>query len=141
MHRAFTSYLLGTALLSLVILGCGGGSSGNGNCDVNRIFTQYNCSAAGCHDAAKTGGNFDMMSPGLESRLVGVLPPGGGTTMSKCATINRPYLDPGSNPATGLFLDKLKSPAPCGDVMPMIGARLTAADLACVQTWANELTM
>jgi hypothetical protein len=75
-------------------------------------------------------------------RMVGKVAPGGGagTLASMCGGMNRVYLNPGSNPATGLFIDKLKANPPCGARMPNIGVELSAAELACVQTWANGLT-
>jgi hypothetical protein len=141
MHRAsrlstLTSTFLGIALVSLAATGCGSNSSN----DVNAVFTKYSCSGTGCHDATTKAANFDMASPGLESRLVGVMSPGGGPTglTSMCAGMY--YLNGGSNPATGLFLAKLSSSPPCGLQMPMVGNKLTAADLMTVQTWANGLT-
>ncbi len=52
--------------------------------------------------------------------------------------MNQVYLKAGSNPATGLFLDKLNPDTtipPCGAHMPNLGAPLTAAQFACVQSY------
>ena len=48
-----------------------------------------------------------MASDGWQTRLVGVNPKGAGLNPSMCAA-NGPYLVAGMQPATGLFLDKLK---------------------------------
>ncbi|HEX3694310.1 MAG TPA: hypothetical protein VH374_02880 [Polyangia bacterium] len=46
-----------------------------------------------------------------------------------------------SQPATGLFLDKLKATPPCGAQMPLatVAAPLSATEMACVQKWANNI--
>jgi hypothetical protein len=79
-----------------------------------------------------------MASPGLEARLVGHGPMGGN--QSVCAS-SMNYLDPGSQPATGLFLRKLTAQFSCGSRMPLTGRIVSATDLACIQSWANGLTM
>jgi hypothetical protein len=141
MHRVsrlstLTSTLLGIALVSFVAVGCGS----NSGSDVNAVFSKYACSGTGCHDATTKAANFDMASPGLETRLVGVMSPGGGPTglTSMCAGMF--YLNGGSNPATGLFISKLSPNPPCGLQMPMVGMKLTTADMMTIQDWANGLT-
>jgi hypothetical protein len=105
---------------------------------------KYACTTSGaCHDAAGTAANFDMVTGGLmglEGRLVGHGPVGGGVLPSTCAGMGFNYLDPNSHPATGLFLQKFADTPPCGQRMPMLGGKVNAADLACIQSWANGLT-
>jgi hypothetical protein len=100
------------------------------------------CAANGCHAATNPAAGFDMATAGWETAMVGKIAPGGGMgpLASVCANGSRRYLDPGSSPATGLFMDKFKDPPPCGVVMPNIGVKLSSAELACVQEWANGLT-
>jgi hypothetical protein len=125
----------------------GAGSSGAGGagvpaCDPAPIFRAKVCAAASCHDPDGTAANFDMASDGWQMRLVGVNPRGAGLNPSQCAA-NGPYLVAGMQPATGLFLDKVKpdtTPA-CGVLMPQVGAKLDAAEFECVQSWANALVM
>jgi len=120
----------------------GAGGAGVQACDPAPIFMAKVCAAAGCHDANGTAANFDMASDGWQTRLVAVNPQGAGLNPSMCAA-NGPYLVADMQPATGLFLDKLKpntTPA-CGVLMPQIGAKLDAADFECVQSWANALVM
>jgi hypothetical protein len=77
-----------------------------------------------------------------QTRLVGVSPKGGGANPSLCGA-GGPYLVAGVQPATGLFLDKVKpdtTPA-CGVLMPQIGPKLSADEFGCVQSWANALVM
>jgi hypothetical protein len=145
--------VLVNALFALVAIGCGSSGSsepsdsGTGACDVTTLFTQggttgYGCAQTGCHDSSGTSANFDMASTGLPARLVGKSPMGGGTLPSVCAgsTPAMVYLDPGSQPATGLFLRKISASPGCGMRMPYGGRVVTATDFACIQSWANGLT-
>ena len=120
----------------------GAGGAGVQACDPAPIFRAKLCYAAGCHDANGTAANFEMVSDGWQTRLVGVNPQGAGLNPSVCAA-NGPYLVAGMQPATGLFLDKLKTDTtpPCGVVMPQVGTKLDAPDFECVQSWANALVM
>jgi hypothetical protein len=147
---------LGIVLASLFAAGCGGSSGGS--CDVNALFTtKYGCDGSGCHDTVTKAANFDMKTPGLESRLVDVAPPGGGPTFTTDAGVTTPitalqsmctgmgmhYLDKGSVPATGLFMRKLTANPGCGTRMPQTSLPtfvVSDGDLACIQSWANNLT-
>jgi hypothetical protein len=120
--------------------GSGGGGTGGTACDVPQIFTKNFCDA-GTAPAA----GFDMQTAGWETHLVGKVPmsitpaPANGDTM--CAGMNKVYLMAGSNPAAGLFIDKISKKKPgCGMPMPNLpGVELTPDQIACVQTWANAL--
>jgi hypothetical protein len=153
---------IAAAALAVGAVGCGGGDSNNtgaagsggagtggagtgGSCDAMALFkTKYSCSLnSACHDAQGSAAKFDMASDGWETHLVGQVPKGGGTIASMCATganATRPYLVAGSNPATGLFMDKFKTIPPCGETMPMLTGPVSAADMACIQQWATALT-
>jgi hypothetical protein len=116
-------------------------------CDITPIINSplHTCTLAGaCHDAQGSAAGLNLVSPGWERRLVGGMPQSGSSPIgiqSLCAGQGRSYLVPGSQPATGLFLDKLtQSPPPCGAHMPDLGSPLTPAELACVQSWASALT-
>jgi hypothetical protein len=87
-----------------------------------------------------------MVSPGWQNNLVGKSPTAGAGTATgfptMCAGMGMVYLNAGSNPATGLFLDKINPSVvvPCGAHMPYLQANLTMAQFACIQSWANTLT-
>jgi hypothetical protein len=155
--------MLGAALLALAAAGCPGsvdpslwpttaGNGGAGNpgtggtglqdCDPKPIFAMKICANPGCHDATGTAANFDMATADWQKHLVGVTPKGGGFSPSICAA-SGPYLAADTLPATGLFLDKVNPNAnpSCGVVMPQVGAKLTASEFDCVQSWANALVM
>jgi hypothetical protein len=135
--------------------GTGGGTGGTGGagvgCDVTPLFVgangqqpKYLCTIIGaCHDAQQSATGLDMSSPGWERKLVGAVASNGtgpSALASMCLAWPEPYLIKGSSPARGLFLEKLAANPPCGVQMPNLGPPLTAADLACVQRWANALT-
>jgi hypothetical protein len=124
------------ALASLLAASCGSDPP----CQ-EQVFTAK-CSTSGCHDKDATSAGFSMATPGWEHALVGGKQKGGGITgfvsVPECANMN--YLEPGSNPATGLFLRKMTSQFGCGKMMPYIGTPVTASELTCIQTWANGLT-
>jgi hypothetical protein len=59
---------------------------------------------------------------------------------SLCLGTNEPYLIKGSFPAQGLFMDKLRPNPPCGLQMTILGGPISAADMECIQRWANSIT-
>jgi hypothetical protein len=139
MHRVTRVLPLSVvAVASLLFVGCG---SSDGGTTAESIFAAK-CSTAGCHDSAGMSANFSMAAAGWEQALVGGKQKGGGIpnfmSVPECANMN--YLDPGSNPATGLFMRKMTPQFGCGRMMPYIGSPITTSELATIQTWANGLT-
>jgi hypothetical protein len=110
------------------------------NCSVPAILSKHSCTGL-CHASAITpvaGGGFDMVTPGWEKKLVGSGPPSAAPETNACLGEGLNYLNK-TQPATGLFLDKLKPTVPCGQAMPIIGGVLSPGELACVQRWADGL--
>jgi hypothetical protein len=164
--------LLDVVLTSLGLMGCpgsldpallassgsggtsgGSGMGGTGTCDVTAIFTSTattaptGCATSGCHDTADAtlyAAGLDLtLNDTIGSRLVGVASPGTSPS-SAVACAGKIYLDPMSNPATGLLIDKItlpnNSPNLCGSAMPFPGvSRLSAAQQTCVEQWAEGL--
>jgi hypothetical protein len=120
-----------------------GGTGGTGvGCDVAPIMTRNGCTIDGvCHGRDPAAG-LDLLTPGWEARLLGGAPKRGAGVLSKtlCADQGRVYLVPGSNPAVGLLMDKLRPNPPCGAQMPDALPQLKPEDLACFQAWATALT-
>ena len=92
-----------------------------------------------CHNpqTAPAFGSLDMFTPGWERKLVGAPPPAGAPGTNACNK-NLNYLNR-TQPATGLFLDKLKASPPCGAQMPLAAPPLSASQLECIQKWANNV--
>jgi len=153
------TFALLVGLSSLGLAGCAGdldprlrGLSGAGGsappCDApGTVFDKPPnhglCATLGCHDStptAQAGLNLTN-DAGLAGRLLGVMP--SGTLGSYCGGTTTPYLVAGSQPATGLLLDKMfANPLPCGgqgNKMPSLGM-LGPTDPACITSWANDLT-
>jgi len=131
--------------------GMGGAGAGGAACalaDVNKIFmstpTNTGCTViSACHDNAGTAAGLDLTTAGWQNMLVGRAPSAtAGALKSMCAGKGLVYLNSGSNPATGLFIDKLNpaAAAPCGVHMPNLGTMLTPQQFSCVQSFATTLT-
>ena len=139
----------GGLLLSLFALGCagsldpgvgGGGGSGGVTCPAPGCEVAVlagNCNS--CHGTASHANGLDLQSANVCERLLGMPT----FTGPGAACAQKTLLDRGSNPATGVFIDKITKmdgdAALCGLAMPLGGA-LAQADLACLKTWAASVT-
>ena len=116
--------------------GTGGTSS---NCAAEGAsLIMSTCAMIGCHNptGATFSGGLDLtVDSTIGSRLVGVMP----AAQSAC-TGDGPYLVAGSNPATGLLIDKLQMAPPCGSQMPLGQLALTDQEQSCLIQWATTLT-
>lgn len=86
-----------------------------------------------------TFGNLDLEADGVAGRVVGqaAYAEAGGL----CGGMGD-LLEPGTLPATGILIDKLRFTQDCGMGMPFGAlAPLAAAEQECLQTWANGLVM
>lgn len=118
-------------------MGGGGTGGGSGPCDAAPVLMAKCGYESLCHDArALTPGGLDLVTKPFD-RLVGMLATGANS--SQCAGNPTPYLVAGSNPATGLLLDKMRPDRPCGEMMPTLDT-LTPTEVACIQSWATGLT-
>jgi hypothetical protein len=95
---------------------------------LNDIFKK---SCGSCHGAASPAKNLDLVTTGLEVRMV--------NKPSTCT--DRPLIDgtlQGGSPS-GLLFDKLSGAVTdCGVQMPAGAAALSPAEMACVKTWAAD---
>jgi hypothetical protein len=120
--------LLAVALVAAA--GCGAANTSASNdaldsCGARELIV-VNCS--GCHDGvSETTGFLDLTSPDSVANLVGK--PAAGP---KCASTGAVLIN---GDGSGLFLDKLQSPPPCGDQMPQGTFPLSAEEIACVTSW------
>jgi hypothetical protein len=132
------------------------GTGGNSNCtgvnDGAAIVTA-NCATQFCHIPGAvndgTAGGLDLtVDANIASRLVDVTTVGTADNGSSCVGNTQPYLKGGSNPATGLLIDKIKSSPKCtansnccGQPMPYPGVTpLPAQQQTCLIEWATTLT-
>ncbi|HVT09363.1 MAG TPA: hypothetical protein VHO67_18010 [Polyangia bacterium] len=125
-------------------MGTGGGSGVDCSGDNDGAMIVANQCIA-CHStaaASSLGGGLDLTNDSnLKSRLVGVKSPSTPMGMSVCNTNGTPYLNAGSNPATGLLIDKVtKSTPPCGLQMPWMLQPLSSTQQQCLTKWATTLT-
>jgi hypothetical protein len=111
-----------------------GGAGGGAPCDAPSLFVAK-CGTSICHDPASiSGGGLDLVSANQAARLVGMTST--GEMGSECGDMV--YLNPGSNPATGLLVDKLTNPT-CGMQMPELVA-WSDDYTQCVLNWATSVT-
>jgi hypothetical protein len=154
-HRVSKLFIACGLLVSVMVVGCAGsldpgvggggssggtgGSGGSGGPAPDCQVAIFRDQCASCHGAGTTGsGGLDLTSPNPETRLVGKM--GGSINAAACQGMI--LLVPGSNPATGVFIDKItmNPPASCGMSMPY-GSLPSFADQACLKAWATSVTM
>ena len=91
--------------------------------DVGTVTLPQSCALGGCHDAKTKAQGLDLASPGLASRLVGVMGTEGQGLL----------IDP-VTPNDSVMYTKLLASPPFGARMPTATA-LDAATIQCVLTW------
>jgi hypothetical protein len=99
------------------------------------------CAVPSCHAAnSASGAALDLASAGVVGRLLGQGPSTNVAAGAACADAGKPYLVAGSNPATGLLMDKMDAAkVTCGNPMSALG-QLNPTQLACVSAWATAVT-
>jgi len=139
-------------LLSVIVAGCagsldpgvggggtggmsGGGTGGGPAAGCQTAVFANQC--ASCHGTGTTGSaGLDLTSPNPETRLVGKMT--GTINGGVCSGMT--LLVAGSNPAMGVFIDKITMTSPpCGASMPF-GSLPSTADQACLTAWATIVT-
>lgn len=129
---------------SLLPNGNPAGQAGTGGgvapCDAPKMVFATSCAITGCHAANTAGGaGLDLGSAGVAGRLLGQ-GPSTNTPAGAVCTSAAPYLVAGSNPATGLLMDKMDAAkVTCGSTMSVLG-QLSASQLTCLSAWATALT-
>ena len=118
-----------------------GGGGGASVCDAPKMVFSASCSPVGCHSANSSGGaGLDLASAGVVARLLGQGPSTNTAAAAACESAGKPYLMAGSNPATGLLMDKVDpAKVTCGTSMALLG-QLDAAEVACLSAWATAVT-
>jgi hypothetical protein len=131
-----------------------GGATGTGGMALNCTggndgvsIVMVNCATTFCHipGAANDGtaGGLDLtVDANIGARLVGVTSVGTSDNGSMCMGNSTPYLNAGSNPATGLLIDKVSmANPPCGAQMPFDSPfPLSTMQRNCLVQWATTLT-
>jgi hypothetical protein len=143
-------------LVTAAVAGCGPGSlspeftDGGDASSVDMGAPVLGCDRAktllaaclACHStaAAATNGGFDMEATDWDKRLVGMSTPANAPGTSLCKGKNLVFLEANTQPARGLFLDKIRlAMPPCGVQMPRLLPKLSAQDTACIEAWANGI--
>ena len=118
-----------------------GGSGGAAPCDAPTMVFAASCAVPGCHAPNSAGGAaLDLGSAGVVGRLLGQGPSTNVAAGALCGDVGKPYLVAGSNPATGLLMDKIDAAkVTCGSSMALLG-QLTSAQITCLSAWATGVT-
>jgi hypothetical protein len=119
-----------------------GGGGGTMVCDAPKMVFAASCAiATACHTANSIGGGgLDLGSAGVVARLLGQGPSTNSAAGAACASAGKPYLVAGSNPPTGLLMDKMDmAKVTCGNTMSVLG-QLSSAQLGCLSAWATAVT-
>lgn len=151
--RYFTKplFAVGVALAvmsPLILSGCPTGSdlerpgdflSEGEGCDALPIFER--CAGSICHSGEDALGTVDLLSPGVEGRLVGV--PASYANVddaADCPTENPELLVDPNDIEASLMLTKLLGTHACGDGMPVPNPPgLNDAEVDCVRKWIQGL--
>lgn len=101
--------------------------------DVVKDILLPSCASKICHDSDEPEGMLDLLSPGVESRIVGV-------TSNSADCSGKVIVDP-SDIQGSLFYEKLVQKTPsCGDPMPLGPKRLPAAQIDCIEKWLQQIS-
>jgi len=119
----------------------GSGGGGATVCNAPQMVFAASCAVPGCHSANTPGAaGLDLASAGVVGRLLGQGPSTNNAAGALCESVGKPYLMAGSNPATGLLIDKMDAnKVTCGNTMSVLG-QLNAAQLTCLSAWATAVT-
>jgi hypothetical protein len=144
MRTEIKALFLGAAAVtwSIALLGCPGklrdpgrftdggigGAGGGTSCpDVPTEILAMKCAGSTCHSGAMPAQGLDLVSAGVESRVVGKM-------ASECMA---PLADPAA-PDTSIIYVKVAGET-CGSRMPL-GAPLADSEVACIKSWIAGLT-
>ncbi|MBM4358873.1 MAG: hypothetical protein FJ096_12285 [Deltaproteobacteria bacterium] len=111
--------------------GAGGGSVCSADLpSIEQAIFATSCAGNSCHNATDAAGDLDLVSPGVEGRLVDVA----------AATCKVLRVAPGK-PEESFLYQKVADARPvCGDRMP-VGAVLSAEQLGCLRDWIASLSV
>jgi len=112
------------------------GDAHTDGCDMAAVLSKHACSNNGCH-GEQPQGDLDLLSPGIEQRLVGV-----ASTTGACS--GRLLVDP-AQPESSLILqlidpERFAQPDHCGVMMPF-GSNdgVGNGDLRCFRQWVQKM--
>ena len=108
-----------------------GGPSGDGGGEIDvPAMLAAECAGAGCHGASSPAFGLDLVSPGLEERLM-------DATSATC--MGRPMVDP-ADPDASLLLEKVVEAPHAGVArMPYMQEPLTTAQQDALRAWIAGL--
>ncbi len=126
---------VGIAAIALALGGCPGSLEHPeqflGPClDPTTEIFPVRCGNSDCHDAEAPAGDLDLVSAGVETRLVGAEAAGGPGTL----------VDPAAPEDSILWMKISQDSPPFGTRMPQVGGNLSSYERQCVLEWIEEQT-
>ncbi len=123
----------------LILCQCNGSGTGSGGTDAADTLTDMSscnvptllaarCDGGACHGATNTAAALDLVSPGLEARVL-------GERATQCIGV---LADP-ARPETSVLYDKLLETPRCGARMPLQDEPFTQEEIDCVRAWISGL--
>jgi hypothetical protein len=97
--------------------------------DVPSVVFVNDCLGSGCHGTVNQGGNLDLQSPNVGTRLLG----------KKATDAVSLLIDP-DHPEKSVLYTKIHGPVPYGSRMPLSRPPLDDRTQACVLTWIESLS-
>ena len=98
--------------------------------ELQRTLLAPRCGSSGCHDAAHPTYGLDLVSPGLEARVIGA---------ASIGCTGERMVIPGDPERSQLYVKIAQASPECGRRMPQGAPALSASQLACVAAWIRGL--
>jgi hypothetical protein len=141
--------LVGFLMLAALSAGCPGELENPDDfasmvpCDPQGLMQHY-CQGSGCHEPSADAdpGQLDLISPGVEARLVDQNASYynvADTEIVQCPTAMPEKLIDTANPDKSLFILKLEDHQTCGVKMPFTGRSPRPSQIQCLKDWALGL--
>lgn len=99
---------------------------------VRTRLLQWRCGDGDCHDERRPAADLDLVSPGLNERLVGAT-----SVHERC--VGRPLVVPGVARASFLMDKVLGTHGRCGDPMPSATTALSPEERRCLALWIDAI--
>jgi len=112
-----------------------GGPGGDLTCnlDVPTQILEAKCGGSICHGEGGDSAGLDLVSPGIESRLIGAATEAGGVCDGEL------LIDPGSPDTSLLYRKAVPDLVDCGESMPYGAEDLSEAEQDCLKVWIREV--
>ncbi len=156
-HRKDRAARVGALFVAFAVFGCSGETESTAEparpaepayCDAKPIFEGSCGYGTTCHKADDDEpdklilGYVDLVSPGVEQRLIDMPPNFSTVDLNKdqCPTVDPPLLVDSRDPEQSLLLMTLEDRQPCGRKMPYSSVPgFNDSSIACIRDWVHGI--